>query len=109
MSQALKLPVITCLLVSNNKRIHNHIIQISNELSNLKIVAVCKDSAQSCASIEVEKPNVVFWDEAAICAVSIDSLKKMRAVPQIVVLSNPDETTMDLPDYLVTAEIAPPF
>ena len=109
MSQALKLPLITCLLVSNDKRIHNHIIQISNELANLKVVAVCEDSTQSCASIEVEKPNVVFWDKAAICQIGIDCLKKMRAVPQIVVLSNPDETAMDLPDYLVTAEIEQPF
>ncbi len=109
MSNALKLPVITCLVVGKNKCINSHILQISNALPNLKIVAVCEDSAQSCASIEVEKPNVVFWDKAAICQLSIDCLKKMRAVPQIVVLSNPDETTMDLPDYLVTAEIKQPF
>ena len=109
MSQTLKLPVITCLVVSNNKYIYNHIIQISNELSNLKVVAVCEDSAQSCMSIEQEKPNVVFWDKAAICQIGIDCLKKMRAVPQIVLLSNPDEMGMDLPDYLVTVEIEPPF
>jgi DNA-binding LytR/AlgR family response regulator len=109
MSQALKLPVITCLVVGPNKCVNNHIVQISNELSNLKIVAVCEDVTQSCESIQEEKPNVVFWDKAAVCQSSIDCLKKMRTVPQIVLLSNPSETTMDLPDYLVTAEIEQPF
>lgn len=109
MSQALKLPVITCLIVGKNKLINNHIVQISNELSNLKIVAVCEDVAQSCAFIQEEKPTVVFWDKTAVDQSSIDCLKKLRAVPQIVLLSNPDETAMDLPDYLVTAEIEQPF
>lgn len=109
MSQAQKLSVITCLVVGNNKYVNNRIVQISNELSNLKIVAVCEDVAQFCEFVQEEKPNVVFWDKAAICQLSIDCLKKMRAVPQIVLLSNPDETAMDLPDYFITAEINQPF
>ncbi len=108
MSQA-KLPVVTCLVVGKNKCTNSHIVQISNELSNLKVISVCEDVEQPCESIQEQKPDVVFWDKATVNQLSIDCLKKMRPVPQIVLLSNPDETTMDLPDYLVTAEIFSPF
>jgi DNA-binding LytR/AlgR family response regulator len=109
MSQALKLPVITCLVVGKNKSVNSHIIEISNELANLKVISVCETSEQTCEILKLEQPNVVFWDKSDINQASIDCLKSLPSVPQIVLLSKADEVTMDLPDYLVTTEIEQPF
>jgi DNA-binding LytR/AlgR family response regulator len=96
-------------VVGKNKSINNNIVQISNELPNLKVIATCENLEELCEFIKEAKPNVVFWDKAAVSQLSIDCLKQMRAVPQIVLFSNPDEIAMDLPDYLITAEIVQPF
>lgn len=109
MSPALKLPVMTCLVVGKNTCMNNHIIEISNELPNFKVIAICDNMEETCSSIKHEKPNVVFWDKTDINEASIDCLKKLQPAPQIVLLSKADETTMDLPDYLVTTEIEHPF
>jgi DNA-binding LytR/AlgR family response regulator len=109
MSQALKIPVITCLVVGKNTCMNNHIIEISNELPNFKVVAICDNLEKICQSIKNEKPHVVFWDKTEINESSIDCLKGLSAVPQIVLLSKADEITMDLPDYLVTTEIEQPL
>jgi DNA-binding LytR/AlgR family response regulator len=109
MSQALKIPIITCLVVGKNPCMNNHIIKISNDLPNFKVVAICDNMEETCNSIKQEKPNVVFWDKAEINEASIDCLKSLSVVPQVVLLSNADEITMDLPDYLVTTEIEQPF
>jgi DNA-binding LytR/AlgR family response regulator len=110
MSQALKLPVITCLVVGKNTCMNNHIIEISNELPNLKVVAICdRTMAETCLSIKHEKPNVVFLDKTEINEASLDCFKGLPSLPQIVLLSKADEITMDLPDYLVTTEIEQPF
>jgi DNA-binding LytR/AlgR family response regulator len=109
MSQALKLPIITCLVVGKNTSMNNLIIEISNELPNFKVIAVCDDMEKACQSIKHVKPNVVFWDKTAINDASIDCLKSLSSPPQIVLLSKADEITMDLPDYLFTVEIEHPF
>jgi DNA-binding LytR/AlgR family response regulator len=110
MSQAQKLPVITSLVVCKNTYMNNRIIEISNELPNLKVIAICdKSMAETCLSIKHEKPNVVFWDKTEINEESIDCLKSLSLAPQIVLLSKDNELTMDLPDYLVTTEIEQPF
>lgn len=109
MTTALKLPVLTCFVVSENRSINNHILQISNELPNIKVIGICANQEQQYAEIEHKSPDVIFWDKAAIYASSADYLKKMLSVPQIVLLSKAGETTLDLPDYLVTTEIEQPF
>lgn len=109
MTTASKQPVLTCFLVSENHAINNHILQISNELPNIKVIGMCETREQQCAEIKQKTPDLIFWDKAAIYASSADCLKKMLSVPQIVLLSKAGETTLDLPDYLVTTEIQAPF
>jgi two-component system, LytTR family, response regulator len=109
MTTASKLPVLTCFVVSENPCINKHILQISNELPNVKLVGVCENQEQQYTEIEHKNPDVIFWDKAAIYPSSAECLKKMLTVPQIVLLSKAGETTLDLPDYLVTTEIEHPL
>jgi two-component system LytT family response regulator len=109
MIETQKQPVITCFIVSENSAINDHILQISNEFLNIKIIAICTNKEQQCAEIKQKMPDVIFWDKAAIYETSFDCLKKLPAVPQIVLLNRTDGITLDFPDYLVTAQIEHPF
>lgn len=102
-------PVITCFIVSENSAINDHIVQISNEFLNIKIIAICTNKEQQCAEIKQKMPDLIFWDKAAIYETSFDCLKKLPSIPQIVLLSKADEITLDFPDYLVTTQIEQPF
>ena len=109
MTTASKLPVLTCFVVSENRRICEQIQQIATQLPNIEMIGVCENQFQQCKEIQMKTPDLVFWDKASIYASSADCLKGMLSVPQIVLLSKAGETTLDLPDYLVTTEIEHPF
>jgi two-component system, LytTR family, response regulator len=96
-------------VVSENSRIKNHILEISSELPNIKVIAVCETYEQQKVAIAQNKPDVIFWDKAAIYASSAACLQELTDRPQIVLLSKEDENTLDLPDYLVTTQIEAPF
>jgi two-component system, LytTR family, response regulator len=109
MTTAPKLPVLTCFVMSENPSINKHILQITAELPNLKVISVCETLEQQCAEIKIKSPDLIFWDKAAIYATSAECLKNLVERPQVVLLSKAGETTLELPDYLVTAEIEQPF
>jgi two-component system, LytTR family, response regulator len=109
MTTALKQPVLTCFVVSENHYVRNHILRISRELPNMEVIAVCETKEQQHAEINQKTPDVIFWDKAAIYASSAECLHKLTEKPQIVLLSEPNGQGLDLPDYLVTTEIVQPF
>jgi DNA-binding LytR/AlgR family response regulator len=109
MTTAFGRQALTCFVVSENDTINAQILQISRELSNIKVIGASENREQQCAEIKVKMPDFIFWDKAAIFPSSLECLKKMLSVPQIVLLSKAGEVTLDLPDYLVTTEIEHPF
>lgn len=109
MLDTLKLPVLSCFLVGGNQSLNKHIIQLIQDIRTISLLAICEDKAQQHACIAERIPDVIFWDKTAIVETSADCLRKLSPMPQVIVLSETDDTSVDLPDYVITTAIKAPF
>ncbi len=109
MSNTLKLPPLACLIVSENAHLSHHISLICQEFSHVIILGICEQVEETCYELIDEKPDLILWDKATVTQQSIDFLKNIDVLPQIILLTNAIDTTVDLPDYFVTTEILYPF
>ena len=109
MSSTLKLPPLACVIVSQNGHLSHHISLICQELPYVTVRGICEQVEKTCYELIDEKPDFILWDKATVTQQSIDFLKNIDVLPQIIVLTNAADTPIDLPDYFVTTEIPYPF
>ena len=109
MSSTQKLTPLSCLIVSQNTHLSHHISLICQELPHLTIQAICEQGEKISYELIDKKTDLILWDKATVTQQSIDFLKNIDVLPQIIVLTNATDTTIDLPDYFVTTEIPYPF
>jgi DNA-binding LytR/AlgR family response regulator len=109
MAQAMKLPALSCLILSSDNSLNSRIIRMSHTFPHLNVVGVCEQADNMYSAYTNSKPNLILWDKTMVNQEHIDQLKKLDSPPLVVLMSPNHEPTLELPDYLVATEIQHPF